>query len=72
MKRPSGQEAQVLKTAAEAIGSTLGRMAVKAGLAKPAPKPVAPVAKKRAPARKKAAPKKKAMSARKPRTKSKA
>ncbi|HEY2842091.1 MAG TPA: hypothetical protein VGJ09_00515 [Bryobacteraceae bacterium] len=61
-------EPDVLTTAAQAIGSTLGKLAVKTGIAKPAaaPQPVAvakksvkkAAAKKKAPSAKKAAPKK--------------
>jgi hypothetical protein len=51
MKKPEAQKTDTvdaLTTAAQAIGSTLGKIAVKTGLAKPAPA----VVKKRAPRKK--------------------
>jgi hypothetical protein len=50
MKKPAVQKTEVdaLTTAAQAIGSTLGKIAVKTGLAKPA----VPAAKKGAPQKK--------------------
>jgi hypothetical protein len=52
-QKPVGSDA--LTTAAEAIGSALGKLAVKAGIAKPQTKPTPAVAKKRPASRKKTA-----------------
>lgn len=50
-QKPAGSDA--LTTAAGAIGSALGKLAVKAGIAKPQTKPTPAVAKKRPAPRKK-------------------